>query len=100
LVKRIIATEGDTVEILPDGTVLVNDEPIPEDYIKDEPYNKSAMPRVTVPRDMVFVLGDNRNNSSDSRTFYPSMFVREDAILGKAVLRFYPSFEKIEHSKN
>lgn len=99
LVKRIIATEGDTVEILPDGTVLVNDKPIPEDYVKDEPYKKSAMPKVTVPRDMVFVLGDNRNNSSDSRTFYPSMFVREDAILGKAVLRFYPDFEMIEHSK-
>lgn len=96
LVKRVIALEGDTVEVLVDGTVLVNDKPLTEDYILKEPYEKTAMPKVTVPKDTVFVLGDNRNNSSDSRTFYPSKFVREDAILGKVILRFYPDIGKID----
>ena len=98
LVKRVIATEGDTVEILWDGVVLVNDVPIPDDYIKDEVYDNSKyqpMQKVTVPEDMVFVLGDNRNNSLDSRRF-KGTFVREDAILGKVVLRIYPNFGFVE----
>lgn len=90
IVKRIIATEGDTIEILPDGSVFVNDRLLIEEYVfLDGTDFFSGLEKTTVPDDMIFVMGDHRNNSSDSRTF-DSTFVREDAILGKVVLRFYP----------
>ncbi len=95
IVKRVIAVGGDTVEILPDGSVLVNGELQREDYVFIDPGMIDTFPgmeEVTVPEDMVFVMGDHRNMSSDSREFL-STFVREDAILGKVILRFYP-FEK------
>lgn len=95
IVKRIIATEGDTIEILPDGSVFVNGQILNEDYVFIDPGEIDdfpGMPKTTVPEDMVFVMGDHRNKSSDSREFL-STFVREDAILGKVILRFYP-FDK------
>ena len=95
IVKRIIATEGDTIEILPDGSVFVNGLLLNEDYVFVDPGEVDdfpGMPKTTVPEDMIFVMGDHRNKSSDSREF-PSTFVREDAILGKVILRFYP-FDK------
>jgi len=91
VVKRVIATEGDTIEILPDGKVFVNDKIIDEsDYVyTDLPDTYPGLPKTLVPEDMVFVMGDHRNKSSDSR-YFDSVFVREDAILGKVILRFYP----------
>lgn len=90
IVKRIIAIEGDSIEILPNGMVFVNDKLLIEDYVYlDGPDHFQGMAKTTVPEDMVFVMGDHRNLSSDSRTF-ESTFVREDAILGKVILRFYP----------
>ncbi len=93
IVKRIIAIEGDSIEILANGMVFVNDRLLIEDYVYlDGPDNFQGMAKTVVPEDMVFVMGDHRNLSSDSRTFL-STFVREDAILGKVILRFYP-FDK------
>ena len=93
VVKRIIAIEGDSIEILANGMVFVNDKLLIEDYVYlDGPDNFQGMPKTVVPEDTVFVMGDHRNLSSDSRTFR-STFVREDAILGKVILRFYP-FDK------
>ncbi|MBO5879088.1 MAG: signal peptidase I [Clostridia bacterium] len=90
IVKRIIALAGDTVEILPDGTILVNDEEIEQKGdLKDETYQGGHYGPKTVPEGHVFVLGDNRNNSSDSREFG---FINENAILGKILFRFYPDF--------
>lgn len=92
IVKRVIATSGDTIEII-DSVVYLNGEKLYEDYVFiDGVDHYSDFPEVTVPEDMIFVMGDHRNNSGDSRAFITT-FVREDAVLGKVVLRFYP-FDK------
>lgn len=85
-IKRVIATPGDTVEIK-DSVVYVNDQPLNEDYIL-EPV-KGDYPKSTVPQGTIFVMGDNRNNSEDSR-FADVGFVPFDLIKGKACLVFWP----------
>lgn len=85
-VKRVIAKDGDTVEIK-NQVVYLNDQPLSEDYISPEPYDNFA--KVTVPVGTYFVMGDNRANSSDSR--YPSLgFVEKSAIDGKVIFRIWP----------
>ncbi|MFC2301338.1 MAG: signal peptidase I [Selenomonas artemidis] len=85
-IKRVIATPGDTVEIR-EGRVLVNDQLLVEDYILEK--TRSEYPKTTVPAGHIFVMGDNRNNSEDSR-FADVGFVPYDLIKGKAVLVFWP----------
>lgn len=85
-IKRVIATPGDTVEIH-EGRVLVNDQLLTEDYILEK--TRSEYPKSTVPEGRVFVMGDNRNNSEDSR-FVDVGFVPYDLIKGKAMLVFWP----------
>lgn len=91
LIKRIIGLPGDRISIS-EGIVYKNDEPLTEPYIK-EGYTASDMEEVTVPEDSLFVMGDNRQNSADSRDASVG-FVHMDKILGKATLRLYP-FNKI-----
>ena len=95
-IKRVIATEGQHVEIDYDtNSVFVDGEKIDEPYLGEPMMDKSAYLPITeldIPEDCVFVLGDNRNNSSDGRLIGP---VNEENIIGKAVLRFWP-FSKIE----
>ena len=88
-IKRVIATPGDTVEIK-DGRVLVNDQVLSEDYILEK--TRGDYPKSTVPEGTVFVMGDNRNNSEDSR-FADVGFVPDALIKGKAVLVFWPLSE-------
>ncbi|NLA76298.1 MAG: signal peptidase I [Clostridiales bacterium] len=91
LVKRIIALEGDKVDInYADGTISVNGTVLEEPYIKEaiKTARDVAFP-VEVPPGSVFVLGDNRNDSLDSRSRIVG-FIDERYILGKAVGRFYP----------
>ena len=89
LVKRVIAVEGDTVSISADGDVWVNGELIEENYVYvDGDYR--IPDECVVGEDEVYVLGDHRNNSTDSRMFGA---VSEDSILGKVILRFYPFSE-------
>ena len=85
-IKRVIATPGDTIEIR-EGRVLVNDQLLTEDYILEK--TRSEFPKMTVPEGRIFVMGDNRNNSEDSR-FADVGFVPYDLIKGKAVLVFWP----------
>ncbi|HHW48884.1 MAG TPA: signal peptidase I [Clostridiaceae bacterium] len=93
LIKRLIAVEGDTVEIK-DGKVFVNGEELKEDYIKDGYTPQGINPQfnnLVVPKGHVYVLGDNRKNSRDSRSIGP---IAVERITGKAIFRFYP-FNKI-----
>ena len=85
-IKRVIATEGDTVEIK-DGRVYVNDKLLTEDYILEK--TRSEYAKATVPKGTIFVMGDNRNNSEDSR-FVDVGFVPYDLIKGKAVVVVWP----------
>jgi signal peptidase I len=69
-VKRVIATPGQRVRGDADGTVYVNDKPLKEPYVYWEgggPNERQAFAEVTVPPGDLWVMGDNRNNSSDSR---------------------------------
>ena len=90
VVKRVVATAGDTIEVI-DSIVYLNGEKMDEtNYVLiDGKDNYANFPEVTVPEGMIFVMGDHRNNSADSRAFITT-FVREDAVLGKVILRFYP----------
>ena len=85
-IKRVIATGGDTIEIK-EGRVYVNDQLLKEDYILEK--TRTEYPKVTIPEGTVFVMGDNRNNSDDSR-FADVGFVPLDLIKGKAVVVFWP----------
>ena len=94
-IKRVIATAGDEVRIIPDG-VYVNGEKITEDYVLEKAW-ESYGPDI-VPEGTVFVMGDNRNNSMDSR--HPNVgFIELDQIKGKAIFIFWPlgSMRAISH---
>ena len=82
-IKRVIGLPGDLVEIKA-GQVFVNDQLIDEPYILNEP---TYQDRVRVPVNALFVLGDNRNNSSDSHTWGA---VPLDSVVGKANLIYWP----------
>lgn len=85
-IKRVIATQGDTIEIK-EGRVYINDKMLDETYILEK--TRSEYPKSVVPEGTVFVMGDNRNNSEDSR-FADVGFVPYHLIKGKAVLVFWP----------
>ncbi|HHY10247.1 MAG TPA: signal peptidase I [Firmicutes bacterium] len=85
-IKRIIALPGDKVAIL-QGVVYINDQPLQEDYTL-APARIGFVPR-TVPAGSYFVLGDNRNNSEDSR-FGRVGFVPEELLVGRAIWRYWP----------
>jgi len=85
-IKRVIATAGDTIEIK-EGRVYVNDQLLREDYILEK--TRTEYPKVTIPEGTIFVMGDNRNNSEDSR--FPDVgFVPLNLVKGEAVLVFWP----------
>jgi signal peptidase I len=93
-IKRVIATEGQTVDInFNTHKVYVDGKLLDEPFIY-QPTSQSGDVQfpVTVDEDCVFVLGDNRNNSRDSRFSDVGMVSRDD-IIGKAVLRFFPFSE-------
>ncbi len=91
LVKRVIATEGQTINIdFDNGIVYVDGEPLEEDYIMEPTTNKiDFIGPQTVPEGCVFVMGDNRNASTDSRKAEIGM-VDSRLILGKAYFVVYP----------
>lgn len=92
IVKRVIAVGGDTIDFdFENGIVNVNGTPLEESYIS-EPTTRDEFAfeyPLTVPEGYVFVMGDNRNISKDSR--HPDVgLVPEDDITGKVILRVYP----------
>lgn len=91
-IKRIIGLPGETVQIMEDGSIYINGEKLEEAYgrevIQPDTIGRAAEP-VTLGDDEYFVMGDNRNNSSDSRTDIVGNIKRED-IIGKAWLRIWP----------
>ena len=92
LIKRVIAVGGDTIEIR-DGYVYLNGEMLDEPYAAEEGIS-GEMGSVTVEEGKMFVMGDNRRVSQDSRS--PELGqVEESSIVGKVVLRIYP-FDSIE----
>ncbi len=82
-VKRVIGREGDTLEFK-DGHVYRNGEQLEEPYLP-EPMQYSRPGKVVIPQGYVFVMGDNRNHSTDSRYIGP---VPVDHVLGKVVFSF------------
>lgn len=91
LVKRVIATEGQEINIdFDQGIVYVDGVPLEEDYIMELTHNKiDFIGPKTVPEGCVFVMGDNRNASTDSRKNEIGM-VDTRLILGKAYMVIYP----------
>jgi len=87
-VKRIIGLPGETVTFH-EGLVFIDGQPLTESYITGAitECRRHQWCAVRVPEDSVFVLGDNRTNSSDSRMFGP---VRESAIIGRAIFSNWP----------
>ncbi len=88
-IKRIIGMPGETVQII-DGMVYIDGEMLDESYGKEVmQYSGVAGDPIELGNDEYFVLGDNRNNSSDSRD--PSVGnIKEDQIIGKAFIRIWP----------
>ena len=93
-IKRLIGMPGDTLE-MKDGVIYINGEALEEPYLAAITYGDYGP--VTVPEGAYFVMGDNRNNSADSR-YLKQPFVYRDKILGKAVFCYFPfsDFGKIE----
>lgn len=85
LIKRVIGLPGDTVETKTDG-VYINGKRLPEDYLSSDPGFADYL-KCEVPPDCVFVLGDHRALSRDSRAFG---VVRSDEVKEKVLFRFYP----------
>nr|WP_325296993.1 signal peptidase I [uncultured Dysosmobacter sp.] len=91
IVKRVIATAGQTVDIdFKTGSVYVDGALLKEDYINELTFlDEGTEFPLTVPEDCVFVLGDNRNHSSDSRDFrLGTVDIRY--VIGKAVFLAFP----------
>ena len=87
LIKRVIGLPGDVVEIK-SGYVYVNGEEIDEPYVKEQGIS-GEMDAVTVPENELFVMGDNRGVSEDSRSARVGT-ISEDTIVGKVFVRLYP----------
>ncbi len=95
-IKRVIGLPGDHIEILEDGTVRRNNELLNEPYLKDGITSQNGMYiNVIVPEGAVFVMGDNRLNSLDSRAFG---CIPLDKIDGNVVAKIWP-FSKFEFYK-
>ncbi|MEP7217221.1 MAG: signal peptidase I, partial [Anaerolineaceae bacterium] len=86
LIKRVIGLPGETLEIV-DGKVYINDFRLDEPYIKTVWHDNK--PKILVPAGQYFVMGDNRDNSLDSRS-QPVGFVPKDLIIGKTMVSYWP----------
>ncbi len=89
-IKRIIGMPGETVQIDDDGTIYIDGKPLEENYGREVIQNPGrAAEAVKLGADEYFVMGDNRNNSSDSRDPAVGNIHRDD-IIGRAFIRIWP----------
>ncbi len=98
-IKRVIGLPGETVYIDDDGTIYINDEVLKENYGREVILNPGlASQPITLADNEYFVMGDNRNDSSDSRDPSVGNIKRKD-IIGRAWVRIWPfsKFGKIQH---
>ena len=86
LIKRVVGLEGDEIRVQ-GGLLFVNGEPQEEPYLNEEETFRGYYGPSIVPEGHVFVMGDNRDNSADSRVFGP---LPSDNVKGEAFLRFWP----------
>lgn len=90
--KRIVALPGEVIESR-EGKVYVDGVELAEPYVRELCYMDFGP--YTVPQDSYFMMGDNRNNSWDSR-YWKQKYVERSAIVGKAVFEFYPEVKVLE----
>lgn len=86
LIKRVVGLPGDRIAVR-NGRLFVNGDPQKEPYTNKRLPDRSFFAQTTVPKDHIFVMGDNRANSADSRVFGP---LPEENIEGEAFVRFWP----------
>ncbi|SKB76431.1 signal peptidase I [Lachnospiraceae bacterium] len=91
-IKRIIGMPGETVDIR-DGKVFIDGKELDEPYLSV--VTEGDYGPYEVPEGHYFMLGDNRNNSADSR-FWKNTYLSADKIVGKAVLRYWPGVKKLQ----
>jgi len=87
LVKRAIAIEGDEITLTSEGEIYINGEKIDEEYLPAGRYSSYINQTVDIEENEVFVMGDNRKNSLDSRFFGP---IPEKDIFGKFIAIYWP----------
>ena len=89
-IKRVIGLPGETMSIR-DGKTFIDGQPLVEDYLPERMYG--TLEPLEIPDEHVFVMGDNRNKSADSRNPLAVGFVEYDSIAGKAFWRYWPLTE-------
>ena len=85
LIKRVVGLEGETIEER-DGRIYIDGEALPEPYLEPG-IESSNLPKTVIPEDHVFVMGDNRGASRDSRYFGA---IHTDLIVGRAFVKVWP----------
>lgn len=86
LIKRVIGLPGDTV-VARDGSIYIDDQRLDEPYLPENIATYNLDVPVTIPEGEVWVMGDNRTNSEDSRVFGP---IDDDSIVGRAFMIMWP----------
>ncbi len=84
-VKRVVALPGEQIQAI-NGVVYVDNLPLPEEYLSENSLTADFDP-IDVPKDHIFVMGDNRSNSRDSRSFGP---INVDLLVGEVFVRIWP----------
>ena len=88
LIKRVVATAGDTIDMR-NGQLIINDQPLTESYARGRTESKGIELPLTIAEGEVFVIGDNREVSIDSRSFGA---IPEESIEGKIIAKVWPLF--------
>ncbi|MBE5927284.1 MAG: signal peptidase I [Lachnospiraceae bacterium] len=97
-VKRVVGMPGEYIEIINGMVYISNSEDeeyktqLPEDYLTVMP--EGNMDKIRIPEGSYFVMGDNRNDSEDSR-YWNDQFVSEDEILGEAIFVYWPLWPQV-----